>query len=240
MTTVVITQSMLFPWVGLLEQVRLADIVVHYDDVQFSKGSFVNRVQLKLPGGPKWMTVPLTGLRLGQSIDEVLVDNTKNWRGAHSQLLTTALQGAPRFPEAIELLRDTYANPAAAVGEVARRSFMSAVDYFGLRTGRDFVHAKDLHIRGDGSERVLAIVKELGGTVYVTGLGARNYLDHERFEREGVAVRYMNYRLTPYPQRHGAFTPYVSCLDLVANMGKAGKTLVHSESMDWRTFLERS
>ena len=41
---VVITQPMLFPWVGLLEQIMLADVLVNYADVQFSKGSFTNRV----------------------------------------------------------------------------------------------------------------------------------------------------------------------------------------------------
>jgi len=56
---IVITQSMLFPWVGMLEQIKLANIVVHYDDVQYSKGSYVNRVQLKMPEGIKWMTIPL-------------------------------------------------------------------------------------------------------------------------------------------------------------------------------------
>ena len=47
MTTVVISQPMFFPWVGMFEQIALADVYVHYDDVQFSKGSFTNRVQLK-------------------------------------------------------------------------------------------------------------------------------------------------------------------------------------------------
>ena len=37
---VVITQSMLFPWVGMLEQIRLADILIHYDDVAFSEVVF--------------------------------------------------------------------------------------------------------------------------------------------------------------------------------------------------------
>jgi hypothetical protein len=40
--TVVISQPMFFPWVGMLEQLKLADTYVHYDDVQFEKGSFSN------------------------------------------------------------------------------------------------------------------------------------------------------------------------------------------------------
>lgn len=38
---------MFFPWVGFLEQLKLVDVYVFYDDVQFSKGSFTNRVQVK-------------------------------------------------------------------------------------------------------------------------------------------------------------------------------------------------
>ena len=56
---VVISQSMFFPWVGFLEQLKLADVYVFYDDVQFSKGGFTNRAQVKANDGVKWMTVPL-------------------------------------------------------------------------------------------------------------------------------------------------------------------------------------
>jgi len=38
---------MFFPGWVLLEQLKLADLYVFYDDVQFSKGSFTNRVQVK-------------------------------------------------------------------------------------------------------------------------------------------------------------------------------------------------
>ena len=44
----VISQPMYFPRVGMLEQIRLADHFVYYDDVQFSRGGFSNRVQLSL------------------------------------------------------------------------------------------------------------------------------------------------------------------------------------------------
>ena len=63
---VVISQPMFFPWVGFLEQMRLADVYVHYDDVQFSKGSFTNRVQIKTPEGFIWLTAPLRNLRAGR------------------------------------------------------------------------------------------------------------------------------------------------------------------------------
>ena len=56
--TVVVSQSMYFPWCGLLDQIRQADVFVYYDDVQLVRG-FCNRVQVKTLQGYKWITVPL-------------------------------------------------------------------------------------------------------------------------------------------------------------------------------------
>ena len=74
------------------------------------------------------------------------------------------------------------------------------------------------------------------GDVYVTGHGAKNYLDHEAFERGGVHVEYMDYQRRAYPQLHGEFTPYVSILDLIANMGREGRDLICSGTVSWREF----
>ena len=90
---VVVSQSMLFPWVGLLEQLRLADVFVHYDDVQFSKGSFVNRVQIKTASGVRWMTIPTRDLHLGQRICEVEVAPPSKWLNQHLALLKSSLAG---------------------------------------------------------------------------------------------------------------------------------------------------
>jgi hypothetical protein len=84
---VVISQPMYFPWVGMFEQIALADVFVFYTDVQFSKGSFTNRVQIKTPAGSTWMTVPLQDLKLGQSIDDVAVKPVAQWKPRHLTLL---------------------------------------------------------------------------------------------------------------------------------------------------------
>ena len=90
----------------------------------------------------------------------------------------------------------------------------------GAAAGTEFHRSSELDIGGSGWPRVLEVVQHFGGDTYVTGHGARRYLDGEAFEAAGVEVRYMDYACTPYPQQHGDFTPYVSVLDLVANVGE--------------------
>jgi hypothetical protein len=233
---VVISQPMLFPWVGMFEQIRLADVYVHYTDVQFSKGSFVNRVQIKTADGFRWLTVPLKNLTLGQNIDDVEVNEAKDWRKGHLDLLAQALRGAPYVREALGLVESVYAEKTSRLADIAIRSLEAVLEYFGLAQGRRFVRSPELGIVGAGSARVLEIVKKFGGTVYITGHGARNYLEHAEFERAGVRVEYMDYLKTPYPQLHGAFNPHVSVLDLIANTGRAGLEFIHSPTVNWKEF----
>lgn len=237
---VVISQSMLFPWVGMLEQVRLSDVYVHYDDVQFSKGSFVNRVQIKAPEGMKWMTVPLPTLRLGQRIDEVAVPSCSQWRDQHLTLLRRSLSAAPYLEDAIGLVQQVYRKDYANIGELSRASLMALVDYFELRAGKRFVDVAHLDVPGSSGDRVLEVVQTVGGTEYVTGHGGWRYLDHERFEKSSVHVRYMNYRRSAYPQQYGEFVPFVSALDLVANCGRSGARYINSETIDWKEFSNES
>jgi hypothetical protein len=237
---VVISQSMLFPWVGLLEQVRLADVFVHYDDVQFSKGSFVNRVQVKTPQGVRWMTLPLEDLHHGQRIDEVRRAPASTWRGRHLDLLRSSFAGSPFAADALQLADDVFDADHPSIGSLARASMLALVRYFGLDRDTQFVDVRELGISGRSSERVLGVVRHVAGDVYVTGHGASRYLDHMLFERSGVAVEYMQYLCEPYPQGHGEFTPYVTGLDLVANCGRAGVRHVISQSIDWRRLTNES
>lgn len=225
---------MFFPWVGLLEQVRLADIFVHYDDVQFSKGSFVNRVQIKTPQGMRWMTIPLVDVHLGQRIKDVKVAPPIQWRDAHLRLLKSSFSGAPFEGDALQLAECVFSSGCRNLGELVRRSVLALVNYFGLDKTTRFVDVESLDCPGVSSERVLSVVQKVQGDVYVTGHGAARYLDHESFDAAGIRVEYINYQCRPYPQLHGEFVPFVSGLDLVANCGKSGVEYICSDTVFWR------
>lgn len=234
---VVISQSMYFPWVGLLEQVRLSDIFVHYDDVQYARG-FCNRVQVKTAQGSKWISVPLRDWHRGQRIDEIVIDNRIDWRSQHRELLRQAYFKAPFRDEMLALVDELFCRELPILADLARESLLSLARYFGLIENQEFMKSRDLNVPGSSSQRLLDITRAVGGNVYVTGHGASNYLDHMLFERSGISVHYMNYLMNPYPQLHGNFTPYVSSLDLVANCGPLGERVICPKTIDWKEFVK--
>lgn len=234
---IVISQPMLFPWLGMFEQIRLADTLVYYDDVQYSKGSFSNRVQLKGEKGLEWMTIPLGNLHLGQKINEVIASNKEDWRDKHLSQLHRCYSGSRYYLEMIKLVESVYSVQTDNLSAITILCTDEVCKYYGLVEQKKYYQSSDLGIDGEGSQRVLDIVVSMDGNTYITGHGAKNYLDHELFEKNGVRVEYIDYEMHPYAQLFGKFTPYVSILDLIANLGRGGSVYFRSKTKYWKDFL---
>jgi len=234
--SVVITQPMFFPWVGMFEQFLLADEIIFYDDVQFSKGSFTNRVQIKTQYGMKWLTVPLENLTLGQRINEVKILNISPFKEKHLSFLENIYRNHPYKYDALEMVDSVYSIQYEKISELSKRTILEILAYFNIK--KSFHNSSELDIGGVSSDRVLEIVKYFSGDTYITGHGAKNYLKHSLFEKYNIEVKYMKYRMNQYTQLHGDFTPYVSILDLVANEGKKGIEYMNSETVNWKEFVD--
>jgi hypothetical protein len=235
--TVVVSQSMYFPWCGLLEQIRLADVFVHYDDVQYARG-FFSRVQIKTGNGIKWLSVPLRDQHRGQTIDECRIDNSTDWKSKHLALLKQAYRQAKHADIMLSLVESVFSVEYESLGSLGRATIRALTHAFHIPEPR-FLHSADLGINGYSSQRLLDITKRLKGAIYLTGHGALNYLDHPIFETQNIQVRYMDYDFTPWPQLHGIFTPYVTALDVLANLGPDSASILQSNTIHWSNALER-
>jgi hypothetical protein len=234
MTTVVVSQPMYFPWPGFFELVATADVYVHLDDVQIADRGFTNRVQLKGAQGISWLTVPLKD-RTHRKLIRDLEATGEPWRAKHRRMIEHALARTPHLAEALRLLDAAHAETGLV--DLLIGSIEGPARYLGCWNAREVVRSSTLGVETAGSERILDLVRRLGGTRYVTAHGAANYLDHEAFERAGVAVEYVAYSRTPWRQRHGEFTPYVTVLDLVASEGPNAAAAIRPATEPWRTFL---
>lgn len=234
---VVVSQPMYFPWVGILEQIKLCDIFVHYDDVQFARG-FFNRVQVKTGNGIRWMTVPLTNLHRGQLISDAQLDKKIDWKKSHYDLLKQSYFKAPYLNQMLEIVDDVFSKDYENLAQLSTASIMALARYFGLDENRNFLTSSELEVKGASTQRLLDICIELKAGTYLTGHGAKNYLEHEKFEVENIDVAYIKYGINEYTQLHGDFTPYVTSLDLVAHCGKDGADLISGAPMHWREFIK--
>jgi len=237
-TVVAVNQPCYLPWRGNFALMKAADVFVFYDDVQFTTTRrFFSRVQLKTAAGRRWLTVPVRKSgRYGQSIHEtVIVDD--GWARRHAAAIREAFRVAP-FASVVEpILAVLTDRPWERLAELSIATTLAMAPLLGAE--RRTVRSSQLGIGGSGTARLLAICRALGATRYLTGHGALAYLEHEAFEAAGIAVEYLDYDLSPYPQQHGAFEPYVTALDVLANTGPEALAHVNARAVPWREMLAR-
>jgi hypothetical protein len=236
MTKIVISQPMFFPWVGLFEQITLADTYVHYNTVQFPIGrSLMNRVQIKTSKGSQWLTIPIKHQGI-QSINQVEIDYNQHWQDKHLKTLRQNYSKSQFFMEMLDIVSSIYAKNFRCLSELNIYSIEHISKYFGIET--QFITSSQYSFDSSSSELLLNITESLNGDTYITGHGAKNYLEHSIFEKKGISVEYINYKKISYPQLYGEFTPFVSVLDLIANLGKEGKAVMLSKTINWQEFVK--
>ena len=74
-----IMQPYLFPYIGYFQLIHAADLFVLYDDVNFRKQSWINRNKILLNGKDHTFTIPCRGVSSNKLINEIKLDNTKDF-----------------------------------------------------------------------------------------------------------------------------------------------------------------
>jgi hypothetical protein len=233
--TVVVSQPVYFPWPGFVAQMALADVYVWLDDVQFSKGSFTNRVQVGTAAGHTWITIPLAGGGTFRRIDVLDAANEK-WRAGHRELIRQQFKGLPHLNDSLAIFDGALTH--SKLVDVTIASCEEPARYLGVLPAQR-ARASALDVQGTSWGRVLDIVLGFGGTRYVTGQGAANYLDCEAFEKAGVTVDFMDYAPRPWPNHREPFNPYVTILEPIAHDGQNAVHCLNPKTIGWRDFMSQ-
>lgn len=235
MVAVVISQPMYLPWSGMFEQMKACDIFIHYDDADYSRGGFHNRVQIKGPDGKSWLTAPVSA-KIGTPMHDAKLDNQHQWQKKHLRTIEQFLAGQPYAQDAIALAYEVLEGEYDTLAALNMAAMEKIAKYIGL-TPR-FIKSSTMQATGSSSARVLALVQEVSGTRYLTGHGAADYLNHAIFDDAGIAVEYMKYSKVHYPQKYGEFDPYVTILDMIASLGKSTYDYLSPNTAQWQQFIE--
>ena len=224
---VVISQPMFFPWIGLFEQIKLADTYIHLDDVQMPGGSsLINRVQLKGPSGAFWWTVPLKNRELSDTIKEVKVSIDQRWIKKSLQTLDQILSGLPFKNQSIELFMDVMGMEFKSLSEMNIYSIQTISSFLGIDVNFKYVFRNEYP--KNKTEKLIKILNKENAQIYISGLGGKKYIDAEIFHKNNIKLKFMEYRNLEYKQNYGPFCPYGSILLPIAALGRETKSLLVS------------
>lgn len=209
-------QPAYLPWLGYFEKIMRSDVYVYFDNVQFERGSFINRNKIKTANGPVWLTVPVfsKGYRERTLLD-LAIDNTINWQRKHFLSIITAYKKAPYYKEFIEKIEPFYTKIYSSLTDYCYDYLLFWLRELSIST--KVLRQSDLGVAGHKSELVLNMCKSVEADTYISGALGKNYIDDDLFSKNGIKVIYQDYKPQSYPQLWGGFTPCLSILDFVMN-----------------------
>lgn len=217
---VAIVQSNYIPWKGYFDMIAAVDEFILYDDMQYTRRDWRNRNKIKTPQGVQWLTVPVKVKgKYHQTIRETEIDGA-DWAEAHWKTLSQNYRRAPHFDEVAVVFEPLYRQRQYTHLSALNRALIEAVcGYLGITT--KISNSWDYTLIDSKTERLADLCAQAGGTEYISGPAAKDYIEEDFFTECGFKLTWFDYAGYPeYPQLWGEFTHGVTILDLLFNCGK--------------------
>ena len=169
---VAIHQPEHFPYLGFFQKMKEADLFVILDDVQYTKGNFQNRNRFKnIKGDDEWFTISLEKKPHHKLIKNLKTNDTIDWRE--------------------KIIKQLYHNFNIDFSDIYSNSNLidinlNSINYCRkkLNINTPLIISSTLNIKTKGSQKLSDICNELNATEYISGQGAKKYIDKTLFNCE--------------------------------------------------------
>lgn len=176
------------PYLGHIAKIAMSDLHIYYDDVQYEQGGYQNRNRIILGKRWGWITVPVAR-RFKQKIYDVKI-NGDRWRQDHAKTILQYYNS-----HALDEIYDYHWNNLANLNIT-----MTAWMLKELNIHTPIMRSKDLSIKSnDRIDRVIEICMKLKVTTFVSGMGAKIYLNEKKFNDHGIRIIYSDWKDTTTP-----------------------------------------
>lgn len=220
-----------FPWLGYFAKAANADVFVFLDDVQLPQGrSYVHRTKIHSAPDGTWLSAPIRRDER-QLIKDVLFAEG-DWRRRHQATLFHTYRKAPFFDPVMALVEAIFAFEGNSLAQFNMRAITMIAGFLGLSCR--FEVSSAYGVTSSSDDRLIDLIKMVGGNTYISGAGGQNYQHPEKFAAAGLELRIREYAPRPYSQCQGGFVPGLSILDALFNLDPSAAERLsyeHSEAV---------
>ena len=210
-------QPYFLPYVGYFQLINQVDCFVIYDDIQFSKKSWVNRNRILINGQESLLSIPLKKASDYLDISERNIAEVFDWKKMYRQF-EMGYKKSPNWNMYSMVLEELLACENTALFGYVNNSVNQICHSLGITT--KIVKSSELKIDRDlkGKDRVIATCKILRANTYINPIGGMSLYDYEEFSKSGLELNFLKSNLSPYAQINvEKFVPALSIMDMMFN-----------------------
>ena len=211
---VTVHQPDFLPWLGFFDRWQKSDLFIILDDVQFIRRGWQHRDKIKTPQGIKWLTVPVIKKgRYLQEIRDVEINNQEDWTSRLLNTIQVAYSKAPNFNFVFDNIQDILFRKHKLLIDLNMELLKYCSNMLEINT--PIKYSSSFSTTSKGTDRLVELVQSSTGNIYLSGLGAKDYLNEEAFSKENIEVVWQKFYHPIYRQLYGKFDEMLSVIDFL-------------------------
>lgn len=239
-----IMQPYFFPYVGYFQLIDSVDKFIIYDNLNYIKEGWMNKNKiLKKNSDPLYIIVPLEKKSSYKKCNEIKISKNKTWKKKMIKTIYFNYKKAPYFEDIFPLIEDIINFDTEYLTQLNSKSIIDICNFLEIDTRIDNTvtysskledklsfpaedlptHFKEYELNNYVRKviRVFEICKFEKSSVFINAIGGKELYHREEFNRNDLAVFFINTHDIIYSQQSPVFFPNLSIIDVLMNCGKA-------------------
>jgi len=189
---------------------------IFFDDAEYSKNNLFNRNKIKTANGWQWLTIPVN-YKSDNLINETKIDNTIDWQKKHWKTICLNYGQAKKFQSLAGTFNKFYQKDWKYLADLTIEMNTAICQMLKIKT--KLIKSSKLKVIGKGNVKLINLCKKVKANTYLSGQGAKIYMDDAMFQRYNIKVKYQQFKSLIYQQLWGDFIPDLSIIDYLFNQG---------------------
>lgn len=208
-------QPYFLPYLGYFQLIAAVDHFVVLDDVQYVKGSWINRNRIRMGSEVQWFTAPVRRTSSSAPLQDIRYADNKAAFGRLAASLRTSYArtaGGPKLLAALEpMIRETSGQSLVSANVYLLQAVCALLD---LPQTPVWHFASQLKFVSRREQRIAEVGKYLGAQTYINLPGGRSLYSQADFG-DSIELRFISIRV---PHRQSM---ELSIVDRIAHSGVA-------------------
>jgi len=211
-----IMQPYFFPYIGYWQLINLVDKFVVYDNIKFTKSSWIRRNQILLNGKNKMISLPIKKDSDYLDVNKRFLSETfKKEKTKIINQLKIAYSKTPQFHAVFPLIESTLNCGIENLFDFIYETIKVVIGYLEIDTEIIISSSIDMNHSLANKDRVIEICKKLNADCYINPIGGLKLYDKEDFKLHGIDLKFIKTDFFEYKQFDNEFIPNLSIIDVM-------------------------
>jgi len=212
-----IHQPNFFPWLGFLNKIDSSDIFIFLTESRRSKNDkFLTRSLILNNSSQSYLSMPLGPKQI--NICDLLMPKGNAWRVDMLNVINASYSNCSYYDEILVDIDKLMMFECKYFYEFSIYIISFFMAKFNITT-KCFSDTDFNKNFGEASTRLVNLCNEVKANQYLSGQGAKSYLNEDIFIKNKIEIIYQNYLPKAYKQNSNEFIPGLSIIDALFNCG---------------------